>query len=135
MQFRLPAQRSMIVLLLTVPTGCTSEIHRHVRFPDFMSPGWAKQQRAEAIVHDPYALSDVGPEVVGARPREYQQPVPEVERARMYTTPTLALQPVPVPALPAAPPAVVAPPPIVTTPIPSVPVPMQPTQVRPRSPY
>jgi hypothetical protein len=135
MPIRSPFKCSIAVVTATVCAGCTAEIHRYVRFPDFLSPGWAQQQRAEAIVHDPYALNDVGPEVVGARPREYQQPVTEVERARMNTSPPLALQPIPVPALPAVPPGYVSPPPVVTTPFPTAPAPNQPIEVRPRSPY
>jgi hypothetical protein len=130
------AKCSFVVLsILPAIAGCTAEIHRYVRFPDFMSPGWAQQQRAEAIEHDPYTLNDIGPEVVGGRPREYMQPVPEVARARMNTSPPVALQPVPIPTLPAAPPTVVAPPPVVTTPFPIVPMSTPPVQVRPRSPY
>jgi hypothetical protein len=126
----------LLATLLIMPmVGCTSEIHRHVRFPDFMSPGWAQQQRADAIEHDPYILNDIGPEVVGGRPREYLQPVSEVERARMNTTPPVVLQPIPIPTLPTAPPAVVAPPPVVTTPFPAAPISTPPVQVRPRSPY
>ena len=108
-----------VLVMVPVVTGCTAEMHRYVRFPDFMSPGWAQQQRAEAIVHDPYTLNDIGPEVVGGRPREYQQPVTEVERARMNTAPPVAFQPIPVPTLPTVPPTFVSPPPVVTTPFPS----------------
>lgn len=127
--------RFVTLVIVSAVSGCTAEIHRYVRFPDFMSPGWAQQQRADAIEHDPYTLNDIGPEVVGGRPREYLQPVNEVERARMNTTPPIALQPVPIPTLPAAPPTVVAPPPVVTTPFPTAPMSTPPVQVRPRSPY
>jgi hypothetical protein len=125
----------IVLMMVSVVTGCTAEVHRYVRFPDFMSPGWAQQQRAEAIEHDPYPLNDVGPEVVGGRPLAYLQSVPEVERARMNTSPPMAFQPIPIPALPAAPPSFVSPPPVVTTPFPTAPVSTQPVQVRPRNPY
>ncbi len=49
----------------------------------FAHPGPAAYQRAQAVQHDPYLLDDVGPEVVGARPRDYQIPVNEVDRARL----------------------------------------------------
>ena len=107
--------------------GCTAEAQRYIRFPDFLHPGWAGQQRAEAVEHDPYPLDDVGPEVVGGRPREYQRPVNEVERARMAASPPVAFQPIPVPTFPAAPP------PVITTPYPTVPAPPFPMQQR--SPY
>jgi hypothetical protein len=112
--------------------GCTPEVHRYIRFPDLAHPGWAHEQRGKAIEHDPYLVDDAGPEVVGGRPREYQRPLNEVERARMKAPPPIALQPIPMPGFPAAPP------PVVTTPNPptSVPIaPAVPVQVQPRSPY
>jgi hypothetical protein len=117
-----------------VITGCTSEVHRYIRFPDILHPGWANQQRRDAIEHDPYPLNDVGPEVVGGRPREYQQPVREVERARMFSTRPLAARPT----LPLStpPPPVVAPPPVITTPFPPAAAVQQPPfQFQQRSPY
>jgi hypothetical protein len=130
--------RSALALVMTMSAaGCTPEAHRYIRFPNFMSPGPAPYQRAEAIRHDPYPLNDVGPEIEGGRPREYQQPVNEVERARMASTPPIAVQPVPVPTLPPFAPPVVTGPPIITTPpqpIPPAP-PASPYQVQPRSPY
>jgi hypothetical protein len=125
----------VVLSAASVTGGCTAEIHRHMRFPDFMSPGWAQQQRADAIVHDPYTLNDIGPEVVGGRPREYQQPVTEVERARMNAPRPVMLQPIPIPTLPTAPPPITSPPPVVTTIPPGPPASTQPVQVRPRSPY
>jgi hypothetical protein len=115
-------------------SGCTAEIHRYVRFPDIMHPGWANQQRIAAIEHDPYPLNDIGPDVVGGRPREYQQPVNEVERAQMHAPRPLPFQPVPVPSWPATPQPIV-PPPVVTTPYPAVPAQTTPFPVQQRSPY
>ncbi len=71
----------------------------------FAHPGPAAYQRAQAIHHDPYVLNDVGPEVVGGRPREYMIPVNEVDRARMDVSPPVGLTP------PAPPPVVIGPPP------------------------
>jgi hypothetical protein len=116
-------------------TGCTAEVHRYIRFPDFLHPGWANQQRHDAIEHDPYPLNDVGPEVVGGRPREYQQPVREVERARMFATRPLATRPILSAPLPSAPAPIAAPPPIVTTPYPTAPPQQPPFQLQQRSPY
>ena len=136
------ACRIVVFAAMITPSaiGCTSEVHRYMRFPNLYNPGPAPYQRAEAIRHDPYPLNDVGPEIEGGRPRDYQQPVNEVERARMATTRPIGLQPIPVPMLPAAPPPVittapvVATPPIVTTPYPVAPPP-GPYQVQPRIPY
>ena len=47
-------------------------------------PGTIQQQRLRATVHDPYPDQDLGPEVVGGRPREYQQPLPEPVRNRIF---------------------------------------------------
>ncbi len=76
--------------------GCSAEAGRVIQFPDLAHPGPAPIQRARAIQHDPYPLNDIGPEVVGGRPREYQQPLPEVDRAHLGPQrPTL--QPLPLP--------------------------------------
>lgn len=57
-------------------TGC--------RGRGFLPPaGSINQQQANAIVHDPYPLSDIGPEDLGSRPPSYQQPVPEPVRNRL----------------------------------------------------
>jgi hypothetical protein len=141
------------MLLPLLAAGCTSEIHRYMRFPDLTSPGPAPYQRAEYVRHDPYPLNDVGPEVIGGRPREYLQPVNEVDRARMNGSRPVTRQPMPIPALPGAPPVIMTPttvppppivttapvvttPPVVTTSPPAAPIaPATPYQVQPRSPY
>lgn len=70
-----------VVVGLTASVGCSPA----VRWPNLYHPGPAAYQRAEAVVHDPYPLDDVGPPIVGGRPLGYQKPVPEVERARMFS--------------------------------------------------
>ena len=126
--------RSLIVafaLIATAPAGCA-------RLPDFAHPGPAPIQRARAIQHDPYPLNDLGPEVVGGRPREYQQSLPEAERAKLGSQ-RPALQPLPLPGTAVTAPPVAsspfavpppqpgmplnnAPPPIVTSPATAPPV-------------
>ena len=44
--------------------------------------GTVQQQRREASVYDPYTDNDLGPEVVGGRPRDFQKPVAEPVRNR-----------------------------------------------------
>ena len=90
--------------LLPYPYSVPYQAHRYIRFPNFVQPGWAHQQRQEAVEHDPYPLDDVGPEVVGGRPREYARPLNEVERARRNTLPPVAMQPIPVQPVPMTPP-------------------------------
>jgi hypothetical protein len=51
-------------------------------------PGWGfpggqgtiERQKARAVVHDPYPLNDIGPEVMGGRPRGFINPQPEPVR-------------------------------------------------------
>ena len=50
--------------------------------PDFAHPGSAQYQRSRAHRYDPYPENESGPEVVGARPLEYEKPPAEVGRAR-----------------------------------------------------
>jgi hypothetical protein len=50
----------------------------------FMGPGTIQQQRIRATVHDPYSDPNMAPEVVGGRPREYQEPLPEPVRNRIF---------------------------------------------------
>lgn len=42
--------------------------------------GSTDRQKARAAVHDPFPLNDIGPEVIGGRPREYYNPEPEAAR-------------------------------------------------------
>jgi hypothetical protein len=51
---------------------------------NFFNPGTIDQQRLRATIHDPYSDQDLGPEVVGGRPRDYQQQLPEPVRNRLY---------------------------------------------------
>jgi len=137
---------STTLILLLVCGGCTPEAHRYIRFPRLFSPGPASYQRAEAVRHDPYPLNDVGPEIVGGRPLAYQQPVNEVERARMAAPRPVPSGPLVAPSWPTQPPPAVAPPPVVTnppvvTPPPTVTAPympappVTPNPVRPRTPF
>jgi hypothetical protein len=58
-------------------------------------PGWGfkqwgqgttERQKSRAVVHDPYPLNDIGPEVVGGRPRDYANP--QAEAARHQVVPS-----------------------------------------------
>ncbi len=54
-------------------------------------PGWGfpwgqgttDRQKARAVVHDPYTLNDIGPEVSGGRPRDFGDPQAEAKRAHV----------------------------------------------------
>jgi hypothetical protein len=42
--------------------------------------GTEERQKYRAASFDPYPLNDIGPEVVGGRPRGFQNPLPEANR-------------------------------------------------------
>ncbi len=75
-------RRPLSIALCIAALGCSPFTRR----PNFLHPGPAGPQQVDAIYHDPYPLPDIGPSVVGGRPREYQQPVPEVVRGRLSGT-------------------------------------------------
>ena len=84
--------------------ACSPTVHK----PHLDSPGSAPYQRKLAENFDPYPLPDMGPEMVGARPREFDKPRNEVERSRQFldsvgatAAPTFA--PAPIPAGPPVP--------------------------------
>ena len=64
-------------------------------------PGWGfswgqgtiDRQKSRAAVHDPYPLNDIGPEVVGGRPREFFNPEPEPARNQVTQTPVPMFRP------------------------------------------
>jgi hypothetical protein len=69
----------IVGLMLAELTACSPTI----RWPRWVSPGTAPLQRYSAEQFDPYPQNDMGPEIVGGRPPDYQIQVPEVNRARM----------------------------------------------------
>ncbi|MBM3998350.1 MAG: membrane or secreted protein [Planctomycetes bacterium] len=73
-----PARRWILIAVcaatLLAQPGCT--------WPRFGGPGTAPYQQYQATLHDPYPDSDLGPEVVGGRPREFQKPLAEPVRSR-----------------------------------------------------
>ena len=69
--------RLLLVVLVLLVGGC-----RGSRWN--LWPGRIEEQQLRATVHDPYSDVDAGPEVVGGRPRDYQQPLPEPVRNRLF---------------------------------------------------
>jgi hypothetical protein len=66
--------RSIAVVILMQTAGCGNAIN-------WWGPqGTMRQQQLDASVYDPYAEPDVGPEVVGSRPRDFQKPFAEPVR-------------------------------------------------------
>jgi len=68
---------SLIALSAVLPafSGC-------VAVPNLSHPGTEDHQQARAQVFEPYPENEPGPPVVGARPREYQDPRAEVLRVQ-----------------------------------------------------
>jgi hypothetical protein len=89
-------------MLVVLASGCSP----YVRWPNLYHPGPAGFQRAVADKYDPYPARDVGPEIEGGRPRDYQRPLNETEWGRRYARPGGAVQPVPVPTFSAPPPPI-----------------------------
>ncbi len=67
-------------VLLVSSAGCASRPGWGFRWGQGTSQGDMNRQNARAAVHDPFPLNDIGPEVVGGRPREYYHPMPEPAR-------------------------------------------------------
>lgn len=81
-----PARLIACLTLLTA-VGCGP----HVRKPNLFDPGNAATQQYNAVLHDPFPATEVAPEIVGGRPREYARPVPEVVRGQAFSSrPTVA---------------------------------------------
>ena len=55
-----------------------------IRGPDWNNPGTMSQQQQRANVFDPFANNEMGPEIVGGRPRDFQKPMNEATRAHEY---------------------------------------------------
>jgi hypothetical protein len=66
----------ILAVALAASIGC-------MRRPNIFSPpGSTTYQRYHATIHDPYPDHDLGPEIVGGRPREFDKPHPEPIRNR-----------------------------------------------------
>lgn len=67
-------------------SGCAS-----LGKPHWMAPGPAPSQRRRAVRFDPYLQDDIAPSVLrvplndGTRPRDFAEPMPEVERSRWWS--------------------------------------------------
>lgn len=50
--------------------------------PRWFFPGAVERQQNRAVAHDPYPDNQAGPEIVGGRPREYSEQLPEAVRSQ-----------------------------------------------------
>lgn len=69
--------RCSACLIVLASAGCASRPGWGLRG---MGQGTTERQKSRAAVHDPYPLNDIGPEVVGGRPREFYNPQAEPVR-------------------------------------------------------
>ncbi|MDX1944518.1 MAG: membrane or secreted protein [Pirellulaceae bacterium] len=72
----MPAYR-LLLLGCVALSGCAGG-------PFARIPGTILQQRLRASVHDPYLDPDAGPNAEDSRPRDFQQPLPEPVRNRVF---------------------------------------------------
>lgn len=66
--------RVAIAILATLLVGCNVG-------PFSRPPGTIARQQQAATLHDPYPDRNLGPEIVGGRPRDFQQPRAEAVRS------------------------------------------------------
>jgi hypothetical protein len=67
-------------LLGVLAVGCTNRDGTSRWGGTPWGQGSVDRQKARSVVFDPYPLNDIGPEVVGGRPRGFQQPLAEAKR-------------------------------------------------------
>lgn len=82
----LPGRLVVFVALVCGLTGCAS-----LGKPQWLEPGPAQMQRRRAVRFDPYLQDDIAPSSLrmplmdGARPRDFNEPVPEIRRSRWWS--------------------------------------------------
>ncbi len=72
-----------VCVLVLAAGGCVTP-------PRWLRPGPAAYQQRKAERFDPYADNDIGPTIAGGRPRDYDKPLSEPNRAR-WTRPNSGL--------------------------------------------
>jgi len=80
MKFRSAATVAIILCVLSL-AACSPTLRR----PQLLHPGPAGFQQDNALQFDPYPPNDIGPEIVGGRPRSFQKPPHEITRARQQS--------------------------------------------------
>lgn len=88
---RIPSRclAAAIAVTASLAVGCAS-----LGKPEWLEPGPARNQQRRAVRFDPFMEDDIGPYAFrqygimdGSRPRDYAEPVPEVRRARWWSSP------------------------------------------------
>jgi hypothetical protein len=74
------------VSLALTSAGCSS-----LGRPQWLEPGPSRAQQRRAVRFDPYLQDDIAPSILrvplndGTRPRDFAEPMPEVERSRWWS--------------------------------------------------
>jgi hypothetical protein len=68
---------ALLALLFLGIAGCQNTAQ-----PNLVHPGTAQAQQNRAVRFDPYPDKELAPAMVGVRPREYENPLPEPTRSR-----------------------------------------------------
>lgn len=74
------------VTLALASAGCSS-----LGRPQWLEPGPSRSQQRRAVRFDPYLQDDIAPSILrvplndGTRPRDFAEPMPEVERSRWWS--------------------------------------------------
>jgi hypothetical protein len=78
---RISFAKALVLVTACAPLAACSPT---IRWPRLVGPGPAPYQRAAAEQIDPYPINDMGPPIVGGRPREFDKPRDEVRRSRQF---------------------------------------------------
>jgi len=70
------------ILLLGIAIGLAG--CKTTETPNWLHPGSQQTQEARVLRYDPYPEPNTGTNVDGTRPRNYDKPTPEPERARWH---------------------------------------------------
>lgn len=68
---------AILILSLTMLSGC-----RGTQQPSLAYPGSVEYQQHAAQIHDPFPDVEAGPELLGARPRDYDVPYSNTRRVQ-----------------------------------------------------
>ncbi len=77
--------RKLALFICCVIFGCASLVQTGCRQrPLLAPPGPIQYQQGQAVIHDPFPQNDIGVEEQASRPRDYQKPLAEPVRDRLY---------------------------------------------------
>lgn len=83
-----PLRMLVVGAIVAAICGCAS-----LGKPTLPASGPARMQQRRAVRFDPYPQDDIGPYLFreplmdGSRPRDYNEPVPEIRRSRWWSQP------------------------------------------------